>query len=405
MESGESEKLEALRREIRVWLRANLPEGWGTPEYVPPAPFTREQHELGKEWTRKLYDAGYTGFGYPKEYGGIERPKEEIAIIREEMSRTGTPGGPLSLGLLVAAPTILAHGQEWQKKRLIPKILSGEESWCEGFSEPNAGSDLANAQTTAVRDEDEWVVNGQKCWTSMWGFADWSLLVVKTDSQAPRHRNLSYFVFDTTSLGFSRRPLRQMSGETEFGEMFFDDMRIPHKNMMGEEGRGWYVAMTALMAERSGGGLEGMASLAGLGVGDLLGVESLVELAKNTRRYGKIVWEDSTFRQRIVQIAIELEAMKWSGARLAARIQKGVPFGNEASVFKNFQAEMRQRRGDLTMEIIGAYSQLVRGSARAVQDGDHVYSMLRSRGATIEMGTSEINRNIIAERILELPRQ
>ena len=165
------------------------------------------------------------------------------------------------------------------------------------------------------------------------------------------------------------------------------------------------MAMTALMVERSGGGLEGMASLAGLGVGDLLGIENLVELAKNTRRYGKFAWEDSAFRQRIVQIAVELEAMRWSGARLAAKLQKGIPFGNEASAFKNFQAEMRQRRGDLTMEIIGAYSQLVRGSAHAAQAGDHVYSMLRSRGATIEMGTSEINRNIIAERILDLPRQ
>jgi len=182
-------------------------------------------------------------------------------------------------------------------------------------------------------------------------------------------------------------------------------MRIPHENMMGEQGRGWYVAMTALMAERSGGGmLEGAAALAGLGASDLLGVGNLVELAKSTRRYGRAVWEDSAFRQRIVQLAIELEAMRWSGVRVAARLREGIPFGNEASVFKNFQAEMRQRRGDLTMEMIGAYSQLVRGSARAVENGDLVYNMLRSRGATIEMGTSEINRNIIAERLLGLPR-
>jgi len=408
MVSQETGKLEALRQEVRAWLRENLPKGWGTPEYVAPEPFSTEQHELGKEWTKKLYEAGYTGFGYPAKYGGIERPQEEIAVIRAEMARTGTPGGPLSLGLLVAAPTILSHGEEWQKERFIPKVLSGEESWCEGFSEPDAGSDLANVQTTAVRDGDEWVVNGQKCWTSMWEFADWSLLVAKTDREAPRHRNLSYFVFDTTTPGFSRRPLRQMSGEAEFGEMFFDDMRIPHKNMMGEEGRGWYVAMTALMHERSGGGgfagAAGMAGLAGLGLEGLLGAGTLVDLARNTRRYGKTVWEDSAFRQRIVRATIEIEAMRWSGVRLAAKMQKGVPVGNEASVFKNFQAEMRQRRGDLTMEIIGAHSQLVRGSARAVENGDLVYNMLRSRGATIEMGTSEINRNIIAERILGLPR-
>ncbi|UCB42281.1 MAG: acyl-CoA dehydrogenase family protein [Dehalococcoidales bacterium] len=402
-----SENLEALRREVRGWLRENLPKGWGTPEYVPPIRYSRESHELGREWTKKMYDVGYTGFNYPKEYGGIERPREEVAVIYEEMGRTGTPGGPLSLGLLVAAPAILVHGEEWQKKRFIPKILSGEESWCEGFSEPDAGSDLANVQTTAVRDGDEWVVNGQKVWTSMWEFADWGLLVAKTEPDAPRHRNLSYFLFDTSTPGFSRRPLVQMSGEAEFGEMFFDDMRVPHKNMMDEQGRGWYVAMTALMAERSFGGTGfsgGMAAMGGLGTSDLLGANALVELAKNTKRYGKSVWEESAFRQRIMQTAIELEAMRWSGTRMAAKMMKGTPIGNEASVLKNFQAEMRQRRGDLTCEILGAYSQMVRGSTRAVDEGDHVYNMLRARGATIEMGTSEINRNIIAERILGLPR-
>ena len=407
MTTEKSEQLDALRREVRAWLRANLPKGWGTPEYKPPTPLSREQHELGKEWTKKLYDAGYTGFGYPKEYGGIERPAAEIGVIREELGRTGTAGGPLSLGMLVAAPAILAHGEERHKKRFIPKILSGEESWCEGFSEPDAGSDLANVQTTGKKDGDEWVVNGQKCWTSMWEFADWSLLVAKTDLEARRHRNLSYFVFSTSTPGFSRRPLRQMTGEAEFGELFFDDMRIPHENMIGEEGRGWYVAMTALMAERSGGGgfEGGAAALAGLGLEGLLSADSLVSLAKNTRHYGRSVWDDEAFRQRIMQIAIETQAMRWSGARMAAKMAKGMILGNEASVFKNFQAEMRQRRADLTMEILGAYSQMVRGSSRAVGNGNWVYDMLRSRGATIEMGTSEINRNIIAERILGLPRQ
>jgi len=191
MVSNESQKLEAFRQEVRAWLKENLPEGWGTPEYEPPPPFSWEAHEQGKEWMKKLYDAGYTGFGHPKEYGGIERAPEEIAIIGQEMGRIGTPGGPLSLGMLVGVATILTHGQEWQKKRFIPKILSGEESWLEAFSEPDAGSDLANVQTTAVRDGDEWVVNGQKCWTSMWEFADFGLLVAKTDPAGPRHRNLS----------------------------------------------------------------------------------------------------------------------------------------------------------------------------------------------------------------------
>ncbi len=405
MVSEESAKAEALRLEVRAWLAANLPKGWGTPEYEPLERLTEEGERQGKEWQKKLYEAGYTGFGVPKEYGGVERPAEEIAVIRGELARRGTPPGPTSLGPLMVVQTLLREGQEWQKKRFLPKLLSGEECWCEGFSEPDAGSDLANTQTTGVRDGDEWVVNGQKVWSSASKFADWGLLVVKTDPEAPRHRNLSYFVFDCTSPGFSRRPLRQMSGEAEFGEMFFDDMRIPHENMIGEEGRGWYVAMTTLQAERGGGG--GAAAVAGLdlrALGGLGGVDSLIELAKKTKRYGKTVWEDASFRQRIVQFAIENQAMRFSGIRMGFRMRKGQLTGNEVSIGKVFSSEGRKRRGDMTMEIIGAYSQLIRGDKRAVDDGAQVYAMLRARGATIEMGTSEINHNIIAERILGLPR-
>ncbi len=404
MVSEESAKADAFRQEVRTWLKENLPEGWGTPQYKAPDRLNEEAQESGRAWQKKLYDAGYTAFGYPREYGGIERPAWEIQIIREEMARTGTPPGPASLGLLIAVPTLLAAGQDWQKKRFIPKILSGEEIWCEGFSEPDAGSDLANVQTSAVRDGDEWVVNGQKVWSSASKYADFGMLVVKTDPDAPRHRNLSYFIFDCTSPGFSRRPLRQMTGEAEFGEMFFDDMRIPHENLLGELGRGWYVAMATLTAERGGG--SGLASIA-LSM-DIRGpgstMSAIVELAKNTKRRGKTVWDDPTFRQRIAHFAIEAEAMRYSAARAVARRRKGVPTGFEVSAGKNFSAEMRQRRGDMVMEIIGAYSQLVRGSDHAIDDGQWVYNMLRSRGATIEMGTSEINRNIIAERILGLPR-
>ena len=405
MVSEESEKAEAFRQEVRDWLEANLPKGWGTPEWVPPEPFSAEQQELAKAWNKKLYDAGYTGFGYPKEYGGIERPAWERRIIQEEQMRYGSPGMVLSLGMLTVVPTILGWGQEWQKKRFIPKILSGEESWCQGFSEPDAGSDLANVQTTGVRDGDDWVVNGQKVWTSMWQFADFGLLVVRTEPEAPRHHNLSYFIFDCSSPGFSRRPLRQMSGEAEFGEMFFDNMRIPHKNLIGELNNGWYVAMTTLGAERSGGGLAASAGAGGIGgmVG-LGGIDIIVELAKNTKRRGKVVWEDPVFRHRIAQFAIESEAMRCSFARMGARMRKGIRPGNEVSIGKLFSSELAQRQADLVMEIIGAYSQMVRGSKLALDNGMWVYRMLRSRGDTLQMGTSEIQRNIISERILGLPR-
>jgi alkylation response protein AidB-like acyl-CoA dehydrogenase len=401
--SEESAKLTAFRKEVREWLRVNLPKGWGTPEFKLPEPLSLERQQLGIEWSRKCYNAGYTGFGYPKEYGGIERPLEERAVIHEEMARTGTPLGPNSLGLLLVAPTILQLGQEWQKKRFIPKILNGEESWCAGLSEPNAGSDLANIQTTAVHDGDDWVVNGQKVWSSRSRFADFGVLLAKTDLQAPRHRNLTYFLFDCKAEGCDRRPLRQMTGDAEFGEIFFNNMRVPHKYMVGELNRGWYVAMATLAAERGGGDdmtiVEGGHHIIGSSVLDL------IELARNTKRYGKAVWEDAHYRQRIMQIAIESEAIRWFDIRNIERLRaKGEPPGSEVSMSKNYGAEMRQRRSELSMDILGAYSQMMRGSTRAVDQGDWVYDHLRAKGATIERGTSEVNRNIIAERMLGLPR-
>ena len=402
MVSEESEKLQALRQEVRAWLRENLPEGWGTPDYVVPQRGTAEGQAKGKEWVKKLYDAGYTGFGVSKEYGGIERSREEQAVIREEMARTGTPPGPATLGNLAVA-ALLRYGTEEQKKRWIPKIMDAEECWCECFSEPNAGSDLANIQKFAVRDGDEWVINGQSVWTSSSKFADWGLLPVRTDLDAPRHRNLSFFFFDCKSPGFTVKPLKQMTGDAEFSETFFDDMRVPHANMIGEEGRGWYVAMTVLEAER-GGGIRIGEAVAGVGVTTLGGVENLVELAKNTKRRGKVVWEDPLFRQRIAQFAIENEAMRASGIRLRARAQKGQLTGNEQSITSIYRREKNQHQANMVAEIMGANIQFMRGDKRALNDGSWAYTFLRSRGNTIETGTTEINRGIIAERILGLPR-
>lgn len=402
MVSEESGKLQALRQEVRAWLRENLPEGWGTPTYVAPERGTAEAQAAGKEWVKKLYDAGYTGFGVPKEYGGIERSREEQAVIREEMARTGTPPGPATLGWLAVA-ALLRYGTEEQKKRFIPKILSAEECWCECFSEPDAGSDLANIQKFAVRDGDEWVVNGQSVWTSSSKFADWGILPVRTDLDAPRHRNLSFFLFDCKSPGFTVKPLRQMSFDAEFSETFFDNMRVPHANMVGEEGQGWYVAMTVLEAER-GGGIRIGETIAALGVTTLGGVDDLVELAKNTKRRGKIVWEDPLFRQRIAQFAIENEAIRASTARMRVKAQRRQLTGHEQSIVSVFRREKNQRQSNMVAEILGANMQFIRGDKRAPKDGSWAYTFLRSRGNTIETGTTEINRGIIAERLLGLPR-
>lgn len=399
----ETGKLDALRQEIRAFLRKNLPKGWGTPEYVPPERGSKEALELGKRWQKKLYDVGYTGFGVPKEYGGVERSREEQAVIREELTRTGTPPLPASLGLSIVLPTLLRYGKEWQKKRFIPKILSSEESWCECFSEPNAGSDLANIQKTGVRDGDYWIVNGQSVWTSGSKYADWGVAPVRTDLKAPRHRNLSYFVFDCKSPGFEVRPLRQMTGDAEFGETFFDNVRIPHENMVGEEGKGWYVAMATLEAER-GGGFQFLAPSRRIELTTLGGVDNFVELAKNTKRRGKIVWEDPMFRQRIAQFAIENEAMRYSRERMRVKMQRRQTTGNEQSISSIFSREKNQRQANMVAEILGANIQFMKGDKRALDDGSWAYTFLRTRGNTIETGTTEINRGIIAERMLGLPK-
>ena len=403
MATDEKGKLEALRQEVRTWLRQNLPKGWGTPEYVPPERGSREAHDFGKQWQKKLYAAGYTGFGIPKEYGGVERPRAEIDVINGELTRTGTPAPAGSLGPMIVIPTLLRYGKEWQKKRFIPKILSGEETWCECFSEPNAGSDLANIQKTAVRDGDEWVVNGQAVWTSGSKYADWGVLPCRTDLKAPRHRNLSYFVFDCKTPGFTVRPLRQMTGDAEFGETFFDNMRVPHANMVGEEGQGWYVAMATLEAER-GGGIQFVAPSRRIEITTLGGVDNFVELAKNTKRRGMIVWEDPIFRQRIAQFAIENEAMRVSRERMRIKSQRRQLTGNEQSISSIFSREKNQRQANMVAELMGANIQFMRGDKRALDDGSWTYTFLRCRGNTIETGTTEINRGIIAERMLGLPR-
>jgi alkylation response protein AidB-like acyl-CoA dehydrogenase len=408
MTSGDTAKAEALREEVRAFLGKNLPDKWGTPTYKAPEQGSPEAIALSRAFTKKLYDAGFTGFGVPAKYGGKERPPQEMGIIRSELMRRGFPLPNVGLGRLVV-DTLLQWGTEEQKKKFIPPIISGQVHWIEGFSEPNAGSDLAGVQCTATKKGNEWVINGQKCWTSGWDYGEWGFLLCKSDLTAPRHRNLSFFLFDCKTPGFSRKPLRQMTGEAhaQYGELFFDDMHVPDENRVGEVGRGWYVAMTTLIAERGGGQVgaaSGEAGLGGAGVRTLGGVDGLIELAKNTKHFGQVVWEDTTFRRRIAQFAIENEAARAYAVRLANIIRSGGASGNEASMSKLTSTEKGKRQGDLACEVIGTYSQLMRGDPRAVDEGDYVFSMLMSRGTTIYMGTSEICRNILSERILGLPR-
>ncbi len=248
MDLSFTEEEERFRQRVRDFMKANLPQGWGTPGYKGPA--GEETMDLQRDWTRRLHQAGFLGMAWPKEYGGQGASQIELAIFNEESARFRAPGPLNGLALILVGPTIMVHGTDEQKKRYLPKILSCEELWCQGFSEPNAGSDLASLRTRAELVGDEFVVNGQKCWTTQAQIADWCILMTRTDPAAPKHRGISYLLVNMKSPGVTVRPLRQITGGHEFNEMFFDNVRVPRENLLGELHGGWRVGQTTLMNEQ-----------------------------------------------------------------------------------------------------------------------------------------------------------
>ena len=369
----------AFRAELRAWIGHNLPE-----EQRGQRGGAGRFEAAGKDWSRKLYDAGYAGLTWPKEYGGAEAPYSHQAIFLEEMARAEAPTHIGVIGLGMAGPTIIVHGTAEQKSRYLDKILSAEEIWCQGFSEPDAGSDLAAARTRAEDRGDHWLVNGQKVWSSFAHIADSCILVTQTDPDAPKYRNLTYLVVDMHSPGVEVRPLRQITGEAEFNEIFFSDVEVPKENTLGEVGQGWQVAMTTLLHER---GTLGFALTAALDVA----VRKVIALAAEQG-----ATEEQ--RSRIAREWIELQAVKYTNYRALTSLMKtGIP-GPEGSVAKLVWSENNQRLTKLALELLGPEAQVVNGN------GYWQHQQLRSRGNTIEAGSSEILRNIIAERVLGLPR-
>lgn len=386
---------EQFRQRVRDFLRDNLPPKWGTAEQRLPEGMT--QTDFLRDWQRRLYENGLLGMSWPKEYGGRGASRVEMAIFNEEMARRRAPGPLNGLGLSMAGPTIITHGAEEQKQRFLRKILTCEEVWCQGFSEPNAGSDVASLRTRAELRGDEFVVNGQKVWTSLAHIADWCMLLVRTDPEAPKHRGLSYLLVDMHSPGVTVKPLRQMTGESEFNEVFFEDVRVPRANLVGGLNEGWRVAMTTLTNER------GTAALA-LAARFRIAFDEISELAQTTRRNGTPLTADPVVRQQLAQFYVELEMMKYTSFRVFSKILKGGDPGPEGSISKLSWSELNQRMTEFAMALEGPASQLVKGSPHAVQSGRWQHHFLRSRANTIEAGTSEIQRNIIAERVLRMPR-
>ena len=350
-----------------------------------------------REWSRALFDAGYVGLTWPEEYGGGGAPYTHQAIFLEEMARAEAPPHVGVIGIGMAGPTIIAYGTEEQKKRYPAKILSCEEIWCQGYSEPNAGSDLASLQTRAVKDGDAYVINGQKVWTSLAHMADWMMLLARTDPNAPKHKGITYFLLDMHAPGVTVKPLKQLTGDSEFNEVFFDNVRVHESQMLGEVNNGWAVGLTTLMFERLALGF-------GLQVRLRISLESMIDLARRMEKDGRAVTSDPMMRQKIAQLWIDTEALKYTGARAITKLLKGELPGPEASAGKMGWVETNQKLQELAMEIEGPYSQLAKGSDRAVDGGFWQYAFLRSRANSIEGGTTEIQKNIIGERVLGLPK-
>lgn len=388
MEFTLSAEDEAFRARLCAWLQENVP--------AERRPWRTEAERVAflRAWQRKLYDAGYIAPAWPKEFGGMGATVVQQAIYNEEMRKHGAPGLVNLDGLNIVGPTLIHWGTDEQRARFLKKILTGEHIWAQGFSEPDAGSDLASLKTRAELDGDELVVNGTKIWSSAARYADWLFMLARTDLEAPKHHGISFLLVDMKSPGISVHPIRQISGEAGFSQIFFDNVRVPLANVVGGLNNGWRVAMTSLNHERSG--LAGTMALE-----DTLG--ALVRLARKTQTPSGSRYDEPGIRRRLAQFAIEIEALRQMGYRTLLLQSRGQPVGPEASVGKLLSSELQKRMYEFALEILGPYAPLTDGPY-VVNKGNAVYGFLRSRAATIGGGTSEIQRNVIAERILGLPR-
>jgi alkylation response protein AidB-like acyl-CoA dehydrogenase len=387
----------AFRDEVRDWLKRNIPRDWverirGGADVPRP-----EAYEFLRSWQRQMFDAGLVGLTWPKAYGGRGLTFLEELILAEEMAVAKAPPILNILGVGMAGPTIVAFGTEEQKQRYPAKILSCEEIWCQGYSEPNAGSDLASLQTRAVRDGDHFVINGQKVWTSLAHMADHMMLLARTDPDAPRHKGITYFLLDMKTPGVTVKPLVQMTGDAEFNEVYLDNVRVHESQILGGLDNGWQVGLATLMFERLALGF-------GLQVRLRIALDGLCDLARTTERNGRAAAKDPSIRQKLAQLWIDTEAFKYTGARAVTKLLKGELPGPEASTGKMGWVDTHQRLQEVAMEIQGPYAQLMRGSRWAVADGLWQHTFLRSRANSIEGGTTEIQKNIIGERVLGLPK-
>jgi alkylation response protein AidB-like acyl-CoA dehydrogenase len=392
MDLSFSPAADAFRAELRSWLSANAPAGWRGDD---PPEFESLDAEFAwlRDWQRRLAADRWVGVHWPAAYGGRGAGPEENYIFQEEMALARAPEVINRIGVNLVGPSLMKHGTEEQRRRFLARILSADDVWCQLFSEPGAGSDLTALRTQAVRDGDDWVVTGQKVWTSWAQYADYGILIARTDPEAPKARGISYMVVDMHAPGVEVRPLRQMTGTSEFNEVFLDGVRVPRANLVGEENRGWEIAQTTLAHERG-------TSPRQLVIHRML-LEDLLRLARERGSGGAAA--DGELRQRIAQAAIEVEVAKLNNWRTLTRLQRGAPLGPESSFIKLYWSEMSQRMHDTVMQALGPRAALD-GGPYAPARGRLARSYLYYRAASIFAGTSEVQRNIIAQRVLGLPR-
>jgi alkylation response protein AidB-like acyl-CoA dehydrogenase len=386
---------EAFRAEFRAWLDENLPAEWRDPAFwagLDPD----EAFEKRRTWEAAKAKAGWAGIHWPVEFGGRGGTPAQKAIYDEEMALAHAPLTVNALGLTFLAPTVMAIGTPEQKKAIIGPLLRNEVIWCQGFSEPGAGSDLAAVRTKAVADGDEYVVSGQKIWTSNALHADHMFALVRTGGGERKHQGLTMLLIDLHSPGVDIRPLRQLSGANDFGEVFLDDVRVPRTEVLGAEGRGWDVAMLLLSFERG-------SSAIGQYTAYRLELDAIVDLARRTERDGRPVAEHPVIRQRIGQLVVRLETLRLHSLHVLTEVEQGKPLGATSSLTKLQWSRTHQEIGELYTDVAGPAHQL---TGDALPPGDRALqrSWLWSRSETIWGGSSEIQRNIVAEHLLGLPR-
>jgi len=389
-----SEADEKFRSELRAWLAEAVPAHGE----APPRHDWAARREYDTAWQRKLYEAGYAGINWPRAYGGRDASLTEQLVYYEEMARAKSPYvGVNFVGLLHGGPTLISEGTAQQKKAHIPRILRGEEVWCQGFSEPGAGSDLASLRTQAVREGDHFVVSGHKIWTSFAQVADYCELLVRTNPEAPKHRGITWIIMPMDAEGIEIRPLRTIAGESDFSEVFLDQVRIPVENVVGQVDDGWRVTNVTLRFERGTAFAQDVFQMQEF-------VRQLAAVARRVTRDGASAFEDRALRGELARISAELEAL-WALVKLSVSetAQTGVP-GLVGSAIKLGYSELYQRASELGMRLLGRAG-LSREDVEGLPSRDVLTRMLNSISLTIAAGTSQIQRNIIAERVLGLPKE